>query len=286
MITKVGKTTAIMPRYTRVSNATMKGFDPRSAPLKHHLDYLLNLGKVQATRVVATLSDGGVQGHANHDDTVDMEYLPISMGYCDCYKRYMHSLDYKVRCKPNGAIVVDGIVDGLPSDYGYVSLGTYYSTWKRNYPQLKVSCPAEDICNYCFVFANRHRHLANHWTAGATTGTMPVETTTETTTMTETMGVTTTADEEDNDGDVATMETGVTTTAADQPESAATVVEEAREQLLLDAAVHIRMARAQRALYQARVAEAVCDATDGKEHSVRRYTFVVDYGQNMQICTS
>jgi hypothetical protein len=43
------------------------------------------------------------------------------------------------------------------------------------------------------------------------------------------------------------------------------------------------MARAQRALYQELVAEAVCDATDGKEHSVRRYTIVVDYGQNMQI---
>ena len=29
------------------------------------------------------------------------------------------------------------------------------------YPQLKVSGPAEDICNHYFVFANRHRYLAN-----------------------------------------------------------------------------------------------------------------------------
>jgi hypothetical protein len=41
------------------------------------------------------------------------------------------------------------------------------------------------------------------------------------------------------------------------------------------------MARAQRALYQAKVADAVADATARKEHSVRKYTFVVDYGQNM-----
>ena len=66
MIGQVSKTTAIMPRrYSRMSNAAMKADDPRSAPLKFHLDYLLELGEVRATRVVATLSDGGVQGHAN-----------------------------------------------------------------------------------------------------------------------------------------------------------------------------------------------------------------------------
>jgi hypothetical protein len=53
--------------------------------------------------------------------------------------------------------------------------------------------------------------------------------------------------------------------------------------MLLQAAVHIKMARTQRALYQAKVADAVADATARKEHLVRRYTFVVDYGQNMEL---
>ena len=57
-----------------------KNNDPRVAPLKFHLDYLLSLGEVCATRVVATLVDG-IQGHANRDDTVDIVYLPISMGF-------------------------------------------------------------------------------------------------------------------------------------------------------------------------------------------------------------
>ena len=98
MIGQVSKSTAIMPRhYRRMSNAVMKADDPRLAPLKYHLDYLLELGEVRATRVVATLSDGGVQGHANRKDTVDMVYLPISMGFRNCSKRYMHSLGYKIR---------------------------------------------------------------------------------------------------------------------------------------------------------------------------------------------
>ncbi len=53
--------------------------------------------------------------------------------------------------------------------------------------------------------------------------------------------------------------------------------------MLLQAAAHIKMARAQRALYQAKVAYVVADATAGKKHLVRRCTFDVDYGQNMEL---
>ena len=62
MIGQVSKSTAIMPRrYSRMSNAAMKADDPQSTLLKYHLDYLLELGEIRATRVVATaLSDGGV----------------------------------------------------------------------------------------------------------------------------------------------------------------------------------------------------------------------------------
>ncbi len=89
----------------------MKADDPRAAPLQHHMEYLLELGEVHATRVVATLVDG-VQGHANREDTVDMVYLPISMGFCSCgYKLYMNLLGFWTRCKPDGRIVVDGIED-------------------------------------------------------------------------------------------------------------------------------------------------------------------------------
>ncbi len=43
------------------------------------------------------------------------------------------------------------------------------------------------------------------------------------------------------------------------------------------------MARAQRALYRAKVAQAVQDATAKKDHSEKVYTFIVDYGQNMEL---
>jgi hypothetical protein len=65
-------------------------------------------------------------------------------------------------CAPDGAIIVDGVDSGTPSDHGYVSFSAYYSKWRTAYPQLKVSRPAEDICGDCFVFANHHRYLADH----------------------------------------------------------------------------------------------------------------------------
>jgi len=67
------------------------------------------------------------------------------------------------------------------------------------------------------------------------------------------------------------------------PEASWRKSDEERELMLLEAAIHIKMARAQRALYRAKVAQAVQDATAEKDHSEKVYTFVVDYGQNMEL---
>ena len=103
--------TTIMPfsgNHGKPSHAEMKADDPHATPLQHHMEYLLELGEVRATQVVATFVDG-VQGRTNREDTVDMIYLPISMGYRSCYKRYKNLIGFKTRCKPNGGIVVDGL---------------------------------------------------------------------------------------------------------------------------------------------------------------------------------
>ena len=61
------------------------------------------------------------------------------------------------------------------------------------------------------------------------------------------------------------------------------VAAEAREILLLESAKHIRMARVQRALYQEKVSAAVNHANGGVDHGLRTYTFIVNYGQNMEL---
>ena len=64
-IRRAVRCTSIMPAHKgkgKVSNNGIKCDDLRMQALTHHYEYLLNLGEVRATRVVATLVDG-VQGH-------------------------------------------------------------------------------------------------------------------------------------------------------------------------------------------------------------------------------
>jgi hypothetical protein len=112
--------------------------DRKYEPLLWHFEYLKNLGEVRATQVVPTLVNG-MQGHANHDNSLDVTYLPLSMGYRSCYKRYMASLGYVVRMTAMGAYIVMG-EDGKEVDAGeYCSFPTYFNLWKHDFPDLKVS---------------------------------------------------------------------------------------------------------------------------------------------------
>ena len=166
-IRSAAKSSAVLPDHKSIGkknyNAVEKN-ERKYQPLLHHFEYLMNLGEVRATRVVATLVDG-MGGHANRDSNIDVTYLPISMGYRSCYKRYMKSLGYDIRTTPNGGYVVTAEDEGQEVDPGaYVSFPTYINLWKRDFKNLKVSRPAEDICKDCYMFANRHRHLAHHST--------------------------------------------------------------------------------------------------------------------------
>ena len=78
----------------------------------------------------------------------------------DPVMRYMNSLSIKIRMLPDGAVTVDGL-DVVSPVIIVVSFLTYYAKWEKN-SQLKVSHPAEDICQHCFAVANQHRYLATH----------------------------------------------------------------------------------------------------------------------------
>jgi hypothetical protein len=68
--------------------------DCKMGPLMRHFEYLMELGdKVRATRVVTTLVEG-MQVRVNRDNDDNARYLPMSMGYRNCYKRYLASLGY------------------------------------------------------------------------------------------------------------------------------------------------------------------------------------------------
>ncbi len=74
----------------------------------------------------------------------------------------MDLLGYKVTCTPNGLIMIEGEGGKAVNIDEFISFVSYFSKSKKDSPQLKVSRPADNICAYCFTFANRHRYLARH----------------------------------------------------------------------------------------------------------------------------
>jgi hypothetical protein len=150
------KFTSVMPAYKSIGkknyNAIQKN-NQKYEPLLRHFEYLKNLCEVRATKIIATLVNG-MQGHPNCDDSLDVTYLPISMGYWSCYKRYIALLGYVVWMTAMGPYIVMG-EDGKEVDAGeYCSFPTYLNLWKRDFPDLKVSRLVEDICKYYYAFAN------------------------------------------------------------------------------------------------------------------------------------
>jgi hypothetical protein len=88
-------------------------------------------------------------------------------------------------------------------------------------------------------------------------------------------------DGDNNDGSIDVSDDGVCpirNVDLNRLEAGSMKVDKERELMLLQAAAHIKIARAQRALYQAKVADAVADATARNEHLVRRYTFLLTTG--------
>ena len=77
--------------------------------------------------------------------------------------------------------------------------------------------------------------------------------------------------------------TGASLKAMEITAQARIAVDEAREEMLVRAAIHVKSARVQRLLYRYYVAKAREHAQQKLPHHLRSYTFVVDYGQNMEL---
>ncbi len=129
-------------------------------PLMRHLQYLTNLGKGRATRVISTVVEG-MEESTNCDVDDDAIYLPRYMTIRSCYKRYMNMLRYNARTTGSGVTIIERADSNDIDTDDFVRFPTYFYTWKSKFPKLKVSKPVEDICQYCYAFANWHKYLVN-----------------------------------------------------------------------------------------------------------------------------
>jgi hypothetical protein len=145
----------------------------------------------------------------------------------------------------------------------YVNFHTYYYRWRRDFSILKVSWLVKDICPYCYVFANCHRYLVNcgrrRGNDGGNDGYNNEGEQGNGNSKQEQDDLNTDDKDCDNGNKATNLSSHGMTVSVDlnPPEMASTEEDKEREPMILEAAEHIKMARAQRALYQAKVDLAV-----------------------------
>ena len=147
-IRMVTTTTGVLPVHKATGKQAPNSMTQHKIePMMRHLQYLTNLGEVRATRVVSSMVED-MEERTNRDVDDDAIYLPKYMTIHSCYKRYMNMLRYNARTTGSGVTIIER-ADGNDIDTDdFVSFPTYFYT-------------VEDICQYCYAFANRHKYLEN-----------------------------------------------------------------------------------------------------------------------------
>jgi hypothetical protein len=94
-------------------------------------------------------------GLANRDEDDDKTiYLPQEMSIRNSYGRYLDGRGFDIEWFNNGAYNVTWMGEGEHPD-----LTTFFNIWRRDFGHIKVSRSIEDICELCFKFSNRHHFM-------------------------------------------------------------------------------------------------------------------------------
>ncbi len=229
--------------------------DPRVAPLlKAFFEEIGQHALPRATRVVRQLvvavkdekkDEGSDQDEDDlvieslRETDVDVVDLPPSFTKRSMYKRFlMDDLGWEIKLDSTGRILSILPIADKEQVEPIPSWATFLSYWKQNYPKMKIQPPREDICGQCYTFANSFRFKKRR--------NADIE-----------------DDEESSDDDEA----------GDEDIEVADTAKFTNEQLILEAAKHVRMAKIQRDLCNEKKQEAI-----DKPNLVRTYT--IDYAQN------
>lgn len=186
-------------------------------------------------------------------DTDDKaKYLPPYLTKRGCYASFCLERGVKITTDNRGC-TIETPADDKTDVQNIPSFSAYLSFWNREYDDLKVSRPAEDICAHCFKFYNKHKYSKTAFNGVVDDSTLVI----------------------DNAG------------AADAVDKAAVVSIDddtlSNESDILKAAIHVEQARAQRKLVNTKTEQARADRMNDVSHPNRTYTFIADYCQNLAL---
>ena len=256
----------------RPSNKRRRFLQDFEEQLTEHFEELKREAEPIATRYVREIT-----GETSlRDDNDELLFLPPYLTVRGCYAKFcFEKRGVKISTTNKGAVKKSPAKTG--DDVQSVPAWSAYCTyWKDRYPTLKVRKPTEDICSYCYKFYNLHKFKsnANSATEDSTTGRETADTNIEAQ-----------VDDEHDDDDEAQQATGENADTTTDLTAAVSVAEStaAMEKAILDAADHVRRARAMRAFVNEKIDSCRQHRQQGVQHSDRIYTFIADFCQNMEL---
>lgn len=248
----------------KISNNKRKFNTGYAQALKDHFELLKKEAEPVATGWVREKTGETTLRDANDE----VLYLPPSMTKRGCYAKFCLERGVLIKTTNKGnpkQTPIDGVTS-LPCP----SWTAYRSFWDKHYKLLKVRRPVEDICSFCYKFTNRHKYKAN--SAASNEAGRDGDTD---------------DDEQEAQDDTPRGETDDTRSRVD-PNRQLDPVDVDNDTLetelsLMEAALHVKMARAQRTLVNNKIIAARTDRSNKVEHSRRTYTLICDFGQNMAL---
>jgi hypothetical protein len=136
------------------SNRKRKFVEEEEADLEAFMENLKQFAEPSATRFVREAT-GQIETHDTDDDAL---CLGSSWTKRDCYKRCCLERGYDAETSSIGVTKLIAIsLDPDEEKKSCLGWTTFYDYWKKAYPKLRVSKPAEDICGQCHIFCNQHK---------------------------------------------------------------------------------------------------------------------------------
>lgn len=211
---------------------------------------LSQLGAPRATKLVTGLSADRLTVRTELKDAdADIVELPACYRKRSLYRSFLQENDWEVSFDNKSRMTKEGTVP--------ISWPSFVSFWRTNYPKIVISRPAEDICDECVIYANQHKYLQSKQQRGR---------------LKKSSDDSSSSDEEEDEDEPVPL--------GDDKQEA---LRDQQEDLIVNAAKHVQMARAQRMLFVEKKQEARDHALQKKPRGQRTYTFVADFAQNMYI---
>jgi hypothetical protein len=237
------------------------------------MDNLQLFAEPSATRFVREIT-GQIELRDTDDDAL---YLGPAWTKQDCYMCNCDIQGYKLETSSTGKTTLIPVALDDEERKPCITWSTFLAFWKKEYPKLRVSKPAKDICGQCYIFCNQHK-FCSHLNVDDDRRNKDYDDDSDDNNNGNNDGRGGNDDGSGvNDGgskdkDMTEEEMRNLTSVMDAENDRTH-----QEENMLKAADHVKAAKAQRQLFNTKIVDAREDTKNNIPHHSRRHCLVVDY---------